>query len=68
MFAIQAPSISSKSHGEEVDEGEMDPSKMMFDWGLGPESYNQEQVEGKFTFAVIPVHRIFSVTSNLLQL
>jgi len=41
----QAPSISSKSHGEEVDEGEMDPSKMMFDWGLGPESYNQEQVE-----------------------
>jgi len=41
----QAPSISSKSHGEEVEAEEMDPSKMMFDWGLGTESYDQEQVE-----------------------
>lgn len=30
----QAPSISSKSHGDELEEGDMDPAKMMFDWGL----------------------------------
>ncbi|KAK7112802.1 catenin beta-like [Littorina saxatilis] len=30
----QAPSISSKSHGDELEDGDMDPAKMMFDWGL----------------------------------
>ena len=32
--------------------GEMDPSKMMFDWGLGAEPYEQEQVDGEFTVNV----------------
>ncbi|GFO32389.1 beta-catenin [Plakobranchus ocellatus] len=41
----QAPSISSKSHGEELDDGDLDPSKMMFDWGLGGDTFNQEQVD-----------------------
>ncbi|XP_025115491.1 catenin beta-like [Pomacea canaliculata] len=42
----QAPSISSKGHGEELEDGDMDPAKMMFDWGLADQYPPQpEQVE-----------------------
>merc|ERR1719370_1529639 len=42
----QAPSISSKSHGDELEDGDMDPAKMMFDWGLTDQYPPQpEQVE-----------------------
>ena len=44
----QAPSISSKSHGDELEDGDMDTAKMMFDWGL-TDQYPPppEQVEGE---------------------
>ncbi|XP_076459737.1 catenin beta-like [Babylonia areolata] len=42
----QAPSISSKGHGDELEDGDMDPAKMMFDWGLTDQYPPQpEQVE-----------------------
>ncbi|XP_046326477.1 catenin beta-like isoform X2 [Haliotis cracherodii] len=44
----QAPSISSKTGpGEEIEDENMDPSKMMFDWGPGnfSDGYGQEQVD-----------------------
>lgn len=44
----QAPSISSKSHGDNMDEQDnMDASRIMFDWGdqgMGP-GFTQEQVD-----------------------
>ena len=47
---LQAPSMSSKGgFAEELEDENMDPSKMMFDWGPGGfgEGYTQEQVDGK---------------------
>lgn len=44
----QAPSISSKGPGEEMEEENMDNNRMMFDWDQGfNQGYTQEQVDGK---------------------
>ena len=57
-LTFQAPSISSKSHAEEMEEQEnMDASRMMFDWGdqgMG-QGFTQEQVDGKSAFSCILV-------------
>ncbi|GAB1599101.1 catenin beta-like [Argonauta hians] len=42
----QAPSISSKGHGEEMEEENMDNNRMMFDWDQGfNQGFTQEQVD-----------------------
>jgi len=48
----QAPSISSKGPGEEMEEENMDNNRMMFDWDQGfNQGYTQEQVDGGFSDA-----------------
>ena len=50
----QAPSISNKSHGDDLEEGDMDPGKMMYEWGLSDQYANQnDQVEGQLMCLVL---------------
>jgi hypothetical protein len=57
-LGVQAPSISSKSHGDELEDGDMDPSKM-FDWGL-PDQYppQPEPVDGTFLMFMITLYDV----------
>jgi len=67
---MQAPSLSGKSHVEELDDGDqnMDTSRMMFNWadqGMG-QGFTQEQVDGEFAGIVLWLLMLASTGSDVL--